>query len=79
MDRDKPAIAQCQIGFISVLVKPLYVEMRNLLGEGLQVIPLALVTSDVHPSGQTYLLAYDLVVLLSSARSTTGIAIRLDA
>ena len=36
MDRDKPTVAQCQMGFISVLVKPLYAEWRKLLGDGMQ-------------------------------------------
>jgi len=33
MDRKQPAVAQCQIGFINVLVKPLLVEWRKLLGD----------------------------------------------
>ena len=36
MDRQKTSIAQCQMGFISVLVKPLYAEWRKLLGDDLQ-------------------------------------------
>lgn len=32
-DRAKTSIAQCQMGFINVLVKPLYTEFCNLLGE----------------------------------------------
>lgn len=36
MDRKQPAIAQCQIGFINVLVRPLVVEWRKLLGECVQ-------------------------------------------
>ena len=33
MDRQKTSIAQCQMGFINVLVKPLYAEFTALLGE----------------------------------------------
>ena len=33
MDRKQPAVAQCQMGFINVLVKPLFVEWRKLLGD----------------------------------------------
>ena len=36
MDRKQPAVSQCQIGFINVLVKPLYVEWHKLLGETVQ-------------------------------------------
>lgn len=36
MDRRDPLVPQCQIGFINVLVKPLYIEMRKLLGELVQ-------------------------------------------
>jgi len=32
-DRTKNNTAQCQIGFINVLVRPLYAELTNLLGE----------------------------------------------
>ena len=32
-DRAKTSIAQCQMGFINVLMKPLYTEFCNLLGE----------------------------------------------
>jgi len=32
-DRDKTSVAQCQMGFINVLVRPLYAEVTNLLGE----------------------------------------------
>jgi len=32
-DREKTSIAQCQMGFINVLVKPLYTEFTALLGE----------------------------------------------
>lgn len=32
-DREKTSVAQCQMGFINVLVKPLYVELCGLLGE----------------------------------------------
>ncbi len=32
-DREKTNVAQCQMGFINVLVKPLYTEFCNLLGE----------------------------------------------
>ena len=33
MDRQTPQVVQCQLGFINVLVKPLYVEWAKLLGE----------------------------------------------
>ena len=36
MDRQNPTVAQCQMGFINVLVKPLYVEWHKLLGETAQ-------------------------------------------
>jgi len=36
MDRKQPAVAQCQIGFINVLVKPLFVEWHKLLGDVVQ-------------------------------------------
>lgn len=36
MDRTHPTVAQCQIGFINVLVKPLFIEMHKLLGELIQ-------------------------------------------
>jgi len=36
MDRKQPSVAQCQIGFINVLVKPLVVEWRKLLGDIVQ-------------------------------------------
>lgn len=36
MDRREPMVPQCQIGFINVLVKPLYIEWRKLLGESIQ-------------------------------------------
>ena len=32
-DREKTSVAQCQMGFINVLVKPLYHEFCTLLGE----------------------------------------------
>lgn len=32
-DREKTSVAQCQMGFINVLVKPLYAEFTGLLGE----------------------------------------------
>jgi hypothetical protein len=32
MDRRHPAVSQCQMGFINVIVKPLFVEWRKLLG-----------------------------------------------
>ena len=32
-DREKTSTAQCQMGFINVLVKPLYAEVTSLLGE----------------------------------------------
>jgi len=32
-DREKTSIAQCQMGFINVLVRPLYEEVTRLLGE----------------------------------------------
>ena len=35
-DREKTNVAQCQMGFINVLVKPLYVEWHKLLGETVQ-------------------------------------------
>ena len=37
MDRDKPTVVQSQLGFIAVLVKPLYAEWRKLLGDEMQV------------------------------------------
>ena len=33
MDRAQPQVPQCQIGFVNVLVKPLFVEWHKLLGE----------------------------------------------
>ena len=33
MDRQQPQVQTCQMGFINVLVKPLYVEWHKLLGE----------------------------------------------
>jgi len=33
MDRTQPQVPQCQLGFINVLVKPLFVEWHKLLGE----------------------------------------------
>lgn len=36
MDREKSTIAQCQMGFIGVIVKPLYSEWRKLLGDDMQ-------------------------------------------
>jgi hypothetical protein len=33
-DRAKTSVAQCQMGFINVLVKPLYAEFTSLLGAG---------------------------------------------
>ena len=33
-DREKTNVAQCQMGFINVLVKPLYAEFTGLLGYG---------------------------------------------
>ena len=36
MDRRSPQVQTCQIGFINVLVKPLYVEWHKLLGETVQ-------------------------------------------
>ena len=44
-DREKTSVAQCQMGFINVLVKPLYVEWHKLLGE--QVLEEALEVRDV--------------------------------
>jgi len=32
-DREKTSVAQCQMGFINVLVKPLYAEFTSLVGE----------------------------------------------
>lgn len=32
-DREKTNVAQCQMGFINVLVKPLYVEFTSILGD----------------------------------------------
>ena len=32
-DRDQTSVAQCQMGFINILVLPLYTEVTNLLGE----------------------------------------------
>jgi len=36
MDRKQPQVQTCQMGFINVLVKPLYVEWHKLLGEAVQ-------------------------------------------
>jgi hypothetical protein len=36
MDRRQPQVQTCQIGFINVLVKPLYVEWHKLLGDVVQ-------------------------------------------
>lgn len=36
MDRRQPQVQTCQIGFINVLVKPLYVEWHKLLGDTVQ-------------------------------------------
>lgn len=36
MDRQHPQVETCQMGFINVLVKPLYVEWHKLLGEQVQ-------------------------------------------
>mmetsp|Transcript_34230 Transcript_34230/g.73113 ORF Transcript_34230/g.73113 Transcript_34230/m.73113 type:complete len:100 (-) Transcript_34230:110-409(-) len=36
MDREKTTVVRCQMGFISVLVKPLYDEWRKLLGTDMQ-------------------------------------------
>jgi len=36
MDRSNPQVPQCQLGFINVLVKPLFVEWHKLLGETAQ-------------------------------------------
>mgnify|MGYP002885574924 FL=1 len=36
MDRQQPQVQTCQMGFINVLVKPLYVEWHKLLGETVQ-------------------------------------------
>jgi hypothetical protein len=36
MDRSQPNVSACQIGFINVLAKPLYVEWHKLLGETAQ-------------------------------------------
>ena len=36
MDRRQPQVQTCQVGFINVLVKPLYVEWHKLLGETVQ-------------------------------------------
>jgi len=33
MDREKTSVAQCQIGFINVLVKPLHAEFCQFLGD----------------------------------------------
>ena len=33
MDRSHPQVPQCQLGFINVLVKPLFIEWHKLLGE----------------------------------------------
>ena len=33
MDRSQPQVTQCQLGFINVLVKPLFVEWNKLLGD----------------------------------------------
>ena len=33
MDRTNPQVPQCQLGFVNVLVKPLFVEWHKLLGE----------------------------------------------
>ena len=33
MDRRQPQVPQCQIGFITVLVKPLFIEWHKLLGD----------------------------------------------
>ena len=37
MNRETTSIAQCQMGFIKVLVMPLYTEMRKLLGDDCQI------------------------------------------
>jgi len=36
MDRSNPQVPQCQLGFVNVLVKPLFVEWHKLLGETAQ-------------------------------------------
>ena len=37
MNRETTSVAQCQMGFIKVLVMPLYSEIRKLLGDECQV------------------------------------------